>query len=286
MMQGLLDRISDRAGNLGTSLKTIARVALKSRRPTVTRVAGAGDGTIVILGNGPSLATALRDDLALLQSSTCLAVNFFASTEAFAAVRPRYYVLADPHFFDKADTDPNVMNLIAALRQTSWPMTLFVPAGARKAARLFDGTALRVERFNFVRADGYHWLENLLWRHGLGMPRPRNVLIPSLMIALQMGYRTIKVLGADHGWLQTLSVTDDNRVVSVQPHFYGSDRREEQRVSAVYGQLRLDQVLESMTIAFRAYHSVRRFADRSGARIINATPGSMIDAFERGPLAN
>lgn len=131
MMQGLLDRISDRAGNLGTSLKTIARVALKSRRPTVTRVAGAGDGTIVILGNGPSLATALRDDLALLQSSTCLAVNFFASTEAFAAVRPRYYVLADPHFFDKADTDPNVMKLIAALRQTSWPMTLFVPAGAR-----------------------------------------------------------------------------------------------------------------------------------------------------------
>lgn len=284
MRQGLLDTISDIAGNLGTSLKTLVRVALKSRRPTVRRVAGAG--TIVILGNGPSLATVLSDDLPFLQSSTCLGVNFFANTEAYAAVRPRYYVLADPHFFDKADTDPNVIRLIAALRQTSWPMTLFVPAGARKAARLFAGTALSVERFNFVRADGFHTLENLLWRHGLGMPRPRNVLIPSLMIALLMGYRTIKVLGADHGWLSTLSVTEDNRVVCVQPHFYGADKREEKRISAVYDCLRLDQVLESMTIAFRAYHSVRRFADHIGARIINATPGSMIDAFARGRLTD
>ncbi|MDE7120512.1 MAG: hypothetical protein K2O10_07865, partial [Muribaculaceae bacterium] len=116
---------------------------------------------------------------------------------------------------------------------------------------------------------------------GAGMPRPRNVLIPSLMLAIAMGYRDITVLGADHGWLSTLSVTDDNRVVSVQPHFYKADKNEEQRVSAVYGTLRLDQVLESMTIAFRAYHSIERYARRKGARIYNATPGSMIDAFKR-----
>lgn len=283
MRQGLLDSISGFAGGLGASLKTLARVALKSRR--TPRPRGEGD-TIVILGNGPSLAANLADDLGILQSSTCMAVNFFASSEAFAAVKPRYYVLADPHFFDKADSDPNVMKLIASLRQTSWEMTLFIPVAARRAARLFEGSGVRVERFNFVRADGFKWLENLLWRSGLGMPRPRNVLIPSLMIALRLGFKTIKVLGADHGWLSTLSVTDDNRVVSVQPHFYGSDKREEKRISAVYDRLRLDQVLESMTIAFRAYHSVRRFADHTGARIVNATPGSMIDAFERGRLAD
>lgn len=282
MIQGLLERISDFTSSLGLSVKTLARVALKSRRISIPKADGC---RVVILGNGPSLSKNLENDLEALQSATCLAVNFFANSPWFYLVKPRYYVLADPHFFANAATDQNVGALIENLQKTDWPMTLFIPASARNTARrIFRDHPIAIATFNFVRADGFHWLENLLWQHSAGMPRPRNVLIPSLMLAINMGYRQIILLGADHSWLSTLSVTDDNRVVSVQPHFYKADDREEKRISAVYDKLRLDQVLESMTIAFKAYHSVNRFAIQHGVSIINCTPGSMIDAFKRGNL--
>ena len=116
------------------------------------------------------------------------------------------------------------------------------------------------------------------------MPRPRNVLIPSIMIGIWLGYSEIRLLGADHSWLKTISVDDNNRVVSIQPHFYQEDSREQQRIRTAYLSLPLHKVLESFHIAFRSYHRIRRFADTQGIRIINSTPGSFIDAFDRAPI--
>ena len=48
-----------------------------------------------------------------------------------------------------------------------------------------------------------------------------------------------------------------------------------------YAGLHLHDVLGSMTIAFRSYWAVKAYAESIGVKIINATPGSMIDAFER-----
>ena len=113
------------------------------------------------------------------------------------------------------------------------------------------------------------------------MPRPRNVLIPSLMVGLRMGYRRIVIVGADHTWTRTLSVDDQNRVVSIQPHFYKDNDKEQERVASVYRDVRLHEVLGSMAIAFRSYHAIADYAARCDVSILNATPGSFIDAFPR-----
>lgn len=120
---------------------------------------------------------------------------------------------------------------------------------------------------------------------GMAMPRPRNVLIPSLMLAIAMGYAEIVVVGADHTWMQTLSVTDDNEVVSVQPHFYNDGKEEQARVRHEYRNYRLHQIVESFAVAFKSYHDIANFATSRGVSIINATPGSFIDAFPRGSLS-
>ena len=73
-------------------------------------------------------------------------------------------------------------------------------------------------------------------------------------------------------------------MVSIQPHFYKEDSREQQRVNEVYVNRQLHEVLESMMIAFKSYHRIREYADRCGTQIFNSTPGSMIDAFERASL--
>lgn len=275
------------SATLSASIKTLAKIALQARYCPIARNGAnghAGDKPLYIMGNGPSLRTNLDNNLGLLKQSDTLAVNFAANTPEFRMVRPKYYVLADPHFFRNV-VDKNVAALLGSLKAVDWPMTLFVPAKSRRSVvRMIDNSMISIEGFNFLAAEGWKWLENFLFRCRLGMPRPRNVLVPSIMIGIWLGYKKIYILGADHSWLKTLDVDSDNRVVSVQPHFYKEDSHEVERINRTYLDLKLHQVLESMTIAFASYHKINAYASRCGITIINATPGSFIDAFPRGSI--
>ena len=266
---------------LATIKSCVKQVVEKSAK---INPANSATNQLIILGNGPSLRTNLDNDLDLLRSADTLAVNFAANTPEFSEIQPTYYLLADPHFFDKAGEDPNVGRLIENLNSITFPMTLFVPAGARKADSYFHNHNLTVKHFSFTAVEGYTWFENAMMNSHRGMPRPRNVLIPSIMVGIWLGYKEIYLLGADHSWLKTLSVNDRNEVVSIQPHFYKEDSREQQRVNEVYVNRQLHEVLESMMIAFKSYHRIREYADRCGTQIFNSTPGSLIDAFERASL--
>lgn len=266
---------------LATIKSCVKQVVEKSAK---INPANSATNQLIILGNGPSLRTNLNNDLDLLRSADTLAVNFAANTPEFSEIQPTYYLLADPHFFDKAGEDPNVGRLIENLNSITFPMTLFVPAGAQKADSYFHNHNLTVKHFSFTAVEGYTWFENAMMNSHRGMPRPRNVLIPSIMVGIWLGYKEIYLLGADHSWLKTLSVNDRNEVVSIQPHFYKEDSREQQRVNEVYVNRQLHEVLESMMIAFKSYHRIREYADRCGTQIFNSTPSSMIDAFERASL--
>lgn len=268
---------------LGSSAKGLIKMALQSRRTIAPESAGP-DGRIIILANGPSLRDTIARYGNRLAADTTLAVNFFANTEQFRQLRPRYYVLADPHFFSGADHD-NLRSLWANLAATDWPMTLCVPVRQLATARcLLGDSAVRLATFNFVGLEGFGRLERVAYGAGLAMPRPRNVLIPAIMCAIAAGFREIYLTGADHSWLQTISVTERNEVASVQPHFYKDSDKELARSTAEYRGYRLHDILRSFYVAFSGYHRLRRFADARGIRIINATPGSFIDAFERQEL--
>ena len=243
---------------LATIKSCVKQVVEKSAK---INPANSATNQLIILGNGPSLRTNLNNDLDLLRSADTLAVNFAANTPEFSEIQPTYYLLADPHFFDKAGEDPNVGRLIENLNSITFPMTLFVPAGARKADSYFHNHNLTVKHFSFTAVEGYTWFENAMMNSHRGMPRPRNVLIPSIMVGIWLGYKEIYLLGADHSWLKTLSVNDRNEVVSIQPHFYKEDSREQQRVNEVYVNRQLHEVLESMMIAFKSYHRIREYAD-------------------------
>lgn len=239
-------------------------------------------GELVVLGNGPSLRGLLDGGRGGLRGRDLLAVNFAGRTVEFFDLRPGLYVLADPVFFGGTD-DGNVLGLREALGRVDWDMRLFVPWGVDASAYEGNG-CVRVERFNFLAVEGWGWLERWAWGSGRGMPRPRNVLIPSLMIGLWLGYDVVYVAGADHSWMRTLEVDEGNRVVSVQPHFYADNEEEGRRVAEVYSGVRLHEVVYSFYLAFKGYHAIRRLADRMGIRVVNVTAGSFIDAFERGRL--
>lgn len=219
-----------------------------------------------------------------------MAVNFAPNSMEFFDLRPGYLVLADPHFFIGGAKDENVKHLWRAIRRVDWPMTLYLPATMRRHAVSMLGADLRpeisIKSFNLTPADGAGRVARWLYRRGWAMPRPRNVLIPALMLAMHEGYRDIRIVGADHSWSRSLWVDDRNRVISVQPHFYKDDDKEHDRVAAEYAGYHLHDILQSLTIAFRSYFDIKRYAASIGARITNCTPGSYIDAFPRGVLAD
>lgn len=233
-----------------------------------------------MMGNGPSLSETITRYGDLLASSDTTAVNFAANTDEFFRLKPRHYVLADPHFF-ASPAHPNVAALWSNIAGTFWPMTLHIPVGMRLPRELEDHASVSVRRFNLTPAEGFDGVCHALFSRGLAMPRPRNVLIPALMEGIRDGYAEIYIVGADHTWPHTLYVDDSNRVVTVQPHFYKEDPRELDRIAEAYRGVRLHDVLGSMAVAFRSYHAVRAYAEKRGVRIYNATPGSLIDAFER-----
>lgn len=269
------------AGKLYESVKSLAKTIIHSHRKCFS-LKNEGD-RLIILGNGPSLNETIEKYRDKLAESPLMAVNFAANSDIFKELKPRYYVLADPHFF-KITEDSSVVTLRKNLGAVDWKMTLFLPHSARKTEWAKSLANIDIAYYNAVGAEGFDFLTDLLYRNQLAMPRPRNVLIPSIMIGIWLGYKEIIITGADHSWMKTLSVDEENRVVSIQPHFYKDNDKELKRIRQDYSEIALHQIIHSFFVAFRAYHDIRRYADAKGISIYNATPESFIDAFERKSL--
>ena len=280
----ILNKIQSASGKLGATLASFIKIPIVSRRPS-PKSRDLKD-TIIIMGNGPSLRDAMEQDRDVLMAYPRLAVNLSALTPDFRDLRPDYYILADIAFFLKEKTG-KVPQLWEALRSVDWQMTLFLPATARKMPEVKSLPAnITLKFYNLTPAEGFRCVMHPLYDSGLAMPRPRNVLIPSIISSMREGFRKIVLIGADHNWSKTLWVTERNRVVSVQPHFYKDDDAELRRAEEIFKNVHIHDVYENYAIAFRSYFNVKAYADRRGVEILNATPGSFIDAFPRIRLAD
>lgn len=275
------DNISSFLSRVGLTAKSLVKLALSSRKCDIKPVA-VGDERLIVMGNGPSLKKNIEENMNVLTSSPTMAVNFAGNADEFTRLRPDFYILADPHFFEGRGTDPNVDRLFSRLAsEVDWDMTLFIPVGRDLHNLVGENSHIRIKQFNPVGVEGFKIVEDLAFRSGRGMPRPRNVLIPAIMVGMLLGFKEIFIVGADHTWTRTLEVDENNTVVSVQPHFYKDNSEEKARVTSVYRNVRLHDILLSMHLAFKSYHAIARYAGDTGVKIFNATPGSFIDAFQR-----
>lgn len=238
---------------------------------------------MIILGNGPSLRQTIDIYFDKLMARDLMAVNFAANTSEFFRLQPKFYILADGLFFNAINSDQNVKNLWENLNNINWDMKLLVPSKYKSLVSplLINSSYIKLGFFNLTPIEGYKWFKKLIFKSGLGMPRPRNVMIPAIMESIRMGYKKIYICGADHSWTKTLDVDNENFVISIQPHFYEDNKTELQRVRDTYKGLKLHDVLGSMVIAFRSYWEIKEYADDRNVEIINATPDSMIDAFTK-----
>ncbi len=281
----MTNKVSEFFSRAGQSVISMAKLLLQCRRPSITKANAAPGERIIILGNGPSLNDTISRYGEVLRSTTAMAVNFFANTPVFRELKPRYYILVDTLFFVSGEGE-NFRRLTENLAAVDWTMTLIVPVKYRGkvAPQVSANSHIAILTVNAIAIEGWRWLTDMAYSAGLGMPRPRNVLIPAIMAAVQMGFKNIFIVGADHSWMSSISVNENNEVVSIQPHFYKEDEKEVKRIRTDYLRYPLHEIVHSFYVAFKSYHDIRRYADRHGIEIYNSTPGSFIDAFPRKGL--
>ena len=222
-----------------------------------------------------------------------MAVNFFALSEEYKIVRPKFYVISDPQFFRKAGRSERIEQFYNALaEQTTWPMTLYVqyynPEKFDYQAAVKSNPNIRIVLFHSIVYHGFRSLEFWCYRRGLGSGNFGTVVQNGEFIGMLLGYKTIELYGVDHTLLDGLMVDDENRLCRIKSHYYDSsptvaepiyyNATNPPRPYTMYSYLAETAEL------FRGHEVMRDYATEQGVRIVNCTRGSMIDAYEREPM--
>lgn len=281
---GKFDNIMKWGTALQQTALSIVKIPLLSRRSSPLPEILKNPEELVILANGPSLNDTVERHHDFLKERSLMAVNLAAVSDTFTELKPELYLIADPLFWILDDKREALFGSLA--RKTTWPLHLFVPARARKDSKWKEIIAanpnITVHIYNTTPVEGFSNFEKFCFRKGLGMPRPHNVLIPSITTALRLPFRKIYLAGADHSWLPEISVTDNNEVLMNQKHFYDKNTSKAESVKQEnLSAARLHTILYHMYVAFKAYFILQNFALAQHKEIINITPGSFIDAFPR-----
>lgn len=265
--------------NVLKTVSSILKILIQSKRATPICNPTPFD-EVVVLGNGPSAKEFLEQKQDFLQQKAILAVNFFAKHEKFAQLKPSFYVLADPAFFLREEA----AGILDILRNSvNWNLLLMIPNYAKKQALwkekqavLLQNTSIKIAYYNMTKIDGFDCFLYRAISKGWGLPAPRNVLVPSIAHCIRMNFKTIYVAGADHSWIKQLWINDNNEVMIDDKHFYDtSNSKQIVRVAP------LCIVLESISLALKSYIHLNNLAQKKNVRILNITPGSYIDVFDR-----
>ena len=245
---------------------------------------------VVILGNGPSFNSDIAKYESFLLDKELICVNHFPSTAYFTKLKPNYFIITAPDLWlddiDQKFIDGSNRLFRDLAEKTDWELIFFVPAEAMKHQRwqvIFKSNSnIKLKIFNNIGVEGFSWFQRFMFNRNLGMPRPHNIMIPSLMMSIAMGYKTIYLWGADHSWLSEINVNDHNVVLLNQKHFYDEQTSVAEPLDKRgKGQRKLHEVLHKFMTAFKGYFSIKEYADVKGVKIINTTKGSFIDAFEK-----
>lgn len=251
---------------------------------------GAPKPSVLILGNGPSLAEDLPRLIERREHETkdVMAVNYFALDERFATVRPAYYVLSDPTFFRDSTHRNRVTELYRTLNEkVMWPMNLYVqyynPERFDYRAAL-PNPNIRIVRFHTQLYRGFRGVEFWLFRRGLGSANFGTVVQVCEYVALLLGYKTLELYGVDHTLLDGLCVDEENRLCRADRHYYDAVPATPKPIfqNVPHRPYTMSVYLAEVADLFRGHEVLRDYAASLGARIINRTRGSMIDAYERG----
>lgn len=285
--------IFERINKLWESLLTVGKIILLSKKAKLIPInqKDIAGNKCIIIGNGPSLKEELLENFQFFKTTTSICVNYFPVSDAYIRLQPNAIVLHAPEFWidDVKDEYKVIRQKIfdAIKEKTTWNFIVYAPIKARKSKivieKLLENKHIRLSFYNDTPIEGMQSINTIFFNQGLGLPRPHNVVIPALIVAIRQSFKEIYLTGVDHSWLKEISVDENNNVLVGQYHFYDNDSIKPEPMNKV-GRLKtrnLAEVLEKFIFTFKSYYIINEYAKAKNVKIFNATKGSFIDAFER-----
>lgn len=219
-----------------------------------------------IIGNGPSLAA---QDLTLLKDEICIVVNSFHKHTEAKTINPNYWVLADPDFWGKPESE--LMPLLEQVHNLGIPTKLFMPTGSLSClSQINTGALIDLHFFHYHPGTG---IDIPIDFTGGVPPYGQNVVIVALMLAYYLGCNPVYFIGCDHDFMKISQEDYEKRLID---HFYEDDRPPE-----TLNWLSWDVWQSSMATMDFQYAQLKSYASRWGFEVFNATPGGCLDHFPR-----
>lgn len=244
----------------------------------------------MIMGNGPSLKDVLQKynegKMNIIHDS--FFVNYSPLDETFYKIKPNHYFLSDFAFIqDTPGLTERVRRMYNMLQEkVDWDLNVYLNLPKYKYSKqLIDYSHITNPHIHFVFLNRKHCnslarpLRNWLYKKGWCMPVEGTVINTAIYVAILEGYKRIELYGVEHDMFKDVMITDDNVLVTVDRHFYGAEKKPRMRDGG--GSEKLHEFLFCVYHMLHSHYLLRQFADYMGARVINCTPGSMIDSYER-----
>lgn len=259
------------------TISSVMKVVLLSKRTESLKQER--ENALLVLGNGPSLKAFMQDHTDFMEGKDLMMVNFSACSDEYVRLKPKYYLMIDPDFFENREYIEKVFGSIVSM--TEWKMVLILPVWARNKSGWKEivgkNPYVKVVYVNTTPVEGGKHLCWFLYDCRLGMPRPRNVLVACMMQGIWMGYNEIYLAGADHSWMKDLWVDSENRVRLDEKHYYDDEKRQNSKVSP----FSMCFWFDFMKVTFRSYMIISEYSKNRNVNIINVTEDSYIDAFDK-----
>jgi hypothetical protein len=283
-------QLSTFISNCLNSVLSLCKILLRSK--IGIRLPAAQGTRAIVLANGPSLKTSLTQHPEAFKNVALICVNTFSITPEYKTLQPKYYVMLDPFFWEQKNETTD--KTFKALKDdTSWELNLLVPQTAKRQPVLLALSAanknIRICAFNYTVFKGFPSLAHFLYRKNLAMPQSLNVTISALFLGINMGFKEIMLVGADHTWHENLHMSEDNVLHTKVTHFYEND------VEIIYQPFhkasdknnpthKAHEFFDIWSRTFYGYQLIEQYAQTQNCRIWNASEVSFIDAFDRKKL--
>ncbi len=236
----------------------------------------------IVLGNGPSLKKILESKIDFLSNKDLYVVNDFSLSPYFNTIKPNFYVIVDPAYWFPDKLNESKKSTLFNISNVSWKINLILPIDAKRNLHSWFNNNSFINIYYFPNLF-FRDFSNLpfFYKSCLFNPRIQNVLVYALFVAINNSHKNIYLLGAEHSWFNNLHVDESNTVCALDEHFYESDVKIEPYLTWYGEKYKLHQLLFDFGRMFRGYHELDAYSKRRGAKIVNLTKNSFIDAFDK-----
>lgn len=245
-------------------------------------------GRMVILANGPSLKDVLPnigiDEV--FKNSNFTVMNFFALSQYFQRIKPRYYCLSDSMFIRKDGNSDKVKKLFYHLQNNvNWDMYLYVPRRFEKKDFLryscLSNPYIHIVCINDITYQSFECFRIWLLKKNLILPYINSVVQLGIYAALNNGFDEVRIYGVEHNMICSLLVNDENQLCYKNEHFYDTAIKIEPIKGEDNNLYKIADYLMVQAVLFQSHDQLSKYAKSLGVKVINCTPFSMIDSYER-----